>query len=263
MARTVPNESTPIINEIIEKLASVRLSTNEFNIVMAIIRKTYGWSKKEDYISGSQLAILTKMLPQHCYKILKKLEQKKIIYRKEQVIGLNKKTNEWLVPTEVLNIPEQVVPTRVLNGDDEIPAQVVEHTHAGTKIDTHAGTYKRNYKETYTKDITNDSYESLVGSVEVPEQKGDGINQIMDLFYNNINGGMNYKNKTERDAVQFFIKNYGFVKSFKLAWLAISVQGQNYMPIITTPYQLKLKLSSLLIQLKRRSIEENNIITFS
>jgi len=261
MARIVPHDSTPIINEIIEKLASIRLSTNEFNVVMAIIRKTYGWDKKEDYISGSQLAILTKMLPQHCYKILKKLEQKKIIHRKEQVIGLNKKTSEWLVPTEVSDIPEQVVPTQVLNGEDEIPAQVVKDTHAGTKNDTQAGTNKRYYKNTYTKDTT-DSYESVEVNVEVPEQKGDGVNQIMNLFYENINAGLNYKNKTQREAAQFFIKNYGFEKSYKLARLAISVQGGKYIPIITTPYQLKEKLSSLLVQLKRKT-DENNIITFT
>lgn len=138
--RSIPTNSTPIINEIIEALAFTRLSTNEFNVVMAIIRKTYGWDKKEDYISGSQLAIMTKMLPQHCYRALKKLEQKNIILKHKNMIGLNKHCTTWLVPTQVLKIPKQVV-----------PVQVVEHTQAGTKNDTQAGTNKRNHKDTYTK----------------------------------------------------------------------------------------------------------------
>ena len=48
-----------IANEIAEKLARTQLSGTEHKIIWAIWRKTWGWHKKEDRISLSQLVKMT------------------------------------------------------------------------------------------------------------------------------------------------------------------------------------------------------------
>ncbi len=248
MARQIPKESTPIMNKILEALAKMRLSTYEFNIIFAVIRQTYGWDKKEDWISGSQLSELTNMLPQHCYRTLKKLSEKNIIFKHGHTVGLNKHFETWIVPEQVLKIPKQVVPEQVLNPKVVVPAQVVEHTQTGTKNDTQAGTNQRNYKETITKETISESYDSLG---IVPDKKGDGVNQIFDVFYDKINPTINYENSTSRKAAAALMKSFGFEKTWKLASLAVNVQGELYAPVITTPYELKEKLSKLVIHFKK------------
>ena len=123
--RKIPENSTPIIHEIIERLACIRLSTYEFNIIFAIIRKTYGWGQKDDWISLDQLSKITGIASQHCSRTLKKLLIKKIVIKNIKAIGINKQTSEWL-PIQVL--PKQVVPIQVFNttqtGIQVLPKQV-------------------------------------------------------------------------------------------------------------------------------------------
>jgi len=62
---------------------------------------------------------------------------------------------------------------------------------------------------------------------------------------------MNFGNKTERKAVEWLLSKYGFDKTINTIKYAISIQGEKYAPIITTPYQLKTNLSKLMIYYKR------------
>jgi len=48
---------------------------------MAIIRKTYGWNKKKDWITGSQLSKLTGIRENHCYKTVENLLKKHILIK--------------------------------------------------------------------------------------------------------------------------------------------------------------------------------------
>lgn len=68
-----------IANEIIDALISNRISGQEYQVVLFVIRKTYGFNKKEDYISMGQIAIATGMNRPLVCRILKKLTQKRII----------------------------------------------------------------------------------------------------------------------------------------------------------------------------------------
>lgn len=53
------NGFTQLANEILEVLARTNLSGQEFRIILAIVRKTYGFKKKSDFISISQFKKLT------------------------------------------------------------------------------------------------------------------------------------------------------------------------------------------------------------
>lgn len=142
--RTIPNNSTPIINPIIEKLAIINLSSYEMSVVMAVIRKTYGWDKKEDWIAGSQLSLMTGILQNHCYRTIKKLISKKILKKKKNRIGINKKVHEWVVPERVPMVPKQVVPKQVDKDTQTCTSKIPKQVYTKDTIT----------KETYTKENT-------------------------------------------------------------------------------------------------------------
>jgi len=62
-----------IANEIVEILAKTYLSSYESQVLWAIFRKTYGWHKKEDWITNTQIAEMTGIAESHISRTLKKL----------------------------------------------------------------------------------------------------------------------------------------------------------------------------------------------
>lgn len=125
--KNIPTSSTPIIHELVEKLAHTRLSGYENNIIWAVIRMTYGWHKKEDWISGSQLSKLTRILPNHCLSTVHKLVLKNILIKNGLKIGLNKNTKTWLVPESV--VLESVVPESVRSSTQIRTQPVLRSVH--------------------------------------------------------------------------------------------------------------------------------------
>ena len=96
-----------IANEIVEAFAKFFPSHGEGQIIWAILRKTYGWHKKEDYISISQIMEMTGISRRMVIYCLQNLEAKKmIIVRRKRgrgvkneinKIGLQKNYDLWVV----------------------------------------------------------------------------------------------------------------------------------------------------------------------
>jgi phage replication O-like protein O len=73
---------TRIANDILDALSKMKLNGREFRVCLALIRKTYGWGKKEDEISLSQFADATGISRNHIQEILSDLTRRKIVTRK-------------------------------------------------------------------------------------------------------------------------------------------------------------------------------------
>ncbi|GAJ13919.1 unnamed protein product, partial [marine sediment metagenome] len=52
---------TRIHNRILEELMKIHLSGYEIKVILAIWRKTYGWRKKEDFITFKQFQKMTNL----------------------------------------------------------------------------------------------------------------------------------------------------------------------------------------------------------
>lgn len=89
---------TRIANELLEAAISHSLTLRQLRVLLAVIRKTYGFNKKADVISGSQIAEITKMTRQKCSTALCVLVELKIINRasSRSQISINKNLSEWL-----------------------------------------------------------------------------------------------------------------------------------------------------------------------
>ena len=73
------NGFTKVPNEILEKLASMKMAPNDWRIVCAIIRKTNGWHKDMDRISHSQFEKMTGIRRPHVARTIKRLKKRNIV----------------------------------------------------------------------------------------------------------------------------------------------------------------------------------------
>lgn len=91
---------TMIANELLERVLGFGFSHREQSVVFTIFRKTYGYGKKEDDISASQIGDMCGMARPHVTSTLNLLTQKNVINKKVgrygSVIGIQKDHSKWL-----------------------------------------------------------------------------------------------------------------------------------------------------------------------
>jgi len=97
------NGFTKLANELLDELCRLHLSGNEWCFVHALIRKTYGYNKKEDWITNSQIATLTGMHRVRVSEAKSKLLEKGIVTEKSNKISLVKDYDKWKSVTEKRN----------------------------------------------------------------------------------------------------------------------------------------------------------------
>jgi len=214
------NGYTKIANELLEQIVATPLPDNEHRMLLFIIRKTYGYNKKEDRISLTQFEKALKRSRPVVSKTLKNLKARNIVVATPLLtLKFNKDWETWVVDTPLL-VKNKKHPS----------------SYAPTETGSPAPTHKRK-KENNTKENT-------------AAKPLNEINLIINIFQT-INPGINYANLTNRKAAEWLINKYGYEKASSTAEYAVMSTGKPYAPTITTPYQLKEKLGSLIAFYKR------------
>lgn len=86
---------TRIANELLEAVMHAGLSQHQLLVFMAVMRKTYGFNKKSDWVSNEQISVLTGILPHKCSAAKSALVKRRILTQTGRVIGINKAVSEW------------------------------------------------------------------------------------------------------------------------------------------------------------------------
>lgn len=86
---------TRIANELLEAVMAADLTARQLKVVMAIIRKTYGFGKKFDRISNTQIAEMTGIHHTHVCKAKNEMIAMNILVTSGLSIGINKVVSEW------------------------------------------------------------------------------------------------------------------------------------------------------------------------
>ena len=93
------NGYTKIATEIFEALSRIRIPGEARQILDTIIRKTWGWNKKEDIISLSQFQEYTGLNKMHVYRAINKLIEMNLIIKKgngkQSAYMFNKYYDTW------------------------------------------------------------------------------------------------------------------------------------------------------------------------
>lgn len=86
---------TKLANELLESLSCCDLTVRQLRVMLALIRKTYGFAKKNDRIADSQLAEITGLSRQNVNKAKKELISMNYIIKDGNKIGVNKEISAW------------------------------------------------------------------------------------------------------------------------------------------------------------------------
>ncbi len=222
------NGFTKIANEIVEALVKVRLPPSEKDIVLFIIRKTYGYQKKEDRISLTQFELGTGLSRPTVVKALKNLISRNMVVKAGLLIKFNKDYEKWVVNAGLL-----------------VKSQHEFGKGGFTKTSKGGLTHKR--KKEMTK--------------EIPEQSSEDISFIIKQFESINPSSKNfYGRPPQRKACLFLIETYGFDRVVLVVQKTLpKTNGMQFFPTITTPIQLQDKWSMLESAIKRYQSENKKL----
>lgn len=106
------NGYTRLANELLDALISAKLTARQWAVFMAVVRKTYGFNKKDDDIGLSQLVGMTGIAKAHVSVAVRELAARRILTREMGTyghrLGINKNHKAWIGVTESVtqDIPE-------------------------------------------------------------------------------------------------------------------------------------------------------------
>jgi len=229
------NGFTRIANEILEQLSFVQMSGSEWQFVMCLFRKTYGFNKSEDWITGSQIVLMTGLKKERVSEAKRRLLARKIVTEKRNKISFNKDYEKWA----------------------ELRKNVTVVTEKRNKMLRKSVNTKDN-KETITKDTSRQGLqEKIFMENQIPE--------VIKLFESvDPKNKTYYGNKTQRSACEFLLAEYGLDEIKKRIDVIPKTNGMQFFPNITTPCQLRDKWVQLDNQIKRYKEEaitkNNNVI---
>ncbi|EAU0107076.1 replication protein [Salmonella enterica] len=85
-------------NMLLEAYSGADLTKRHFKVLLAILRKTYGWNKPMDRITDSQLSEITKLPVKRCNEAKLELVRMNIIKQQGGMFEPNKNISEWRIP---------------------------------------------------------------------------------------------------------------------------------------------------------------------
>ncbi|WP_337083855.1 replication protein [Enterobacter kobei] len=86
---------TRIANELLEAVMAADLTARQLKVVLAVIRKTYGFGKKFDRITNTQISAMTGIHHTHVCKAKNEMIAMNIIVTNGLAIGVNKVISDW------------------------------------------------------------------------------------------------------------------------------------------------------------------------
>lgn len=142
------NGYTPIANELLEALMLYPFSKRQLQVLICIMRMTYGYSRKSDALSGWQISKFTNLDRSHVSKTLDELINLNVVIKHEKgrvshgvlvnEISINKIYDTWLTVAKTAPLPIHVI-TVAKTATQPLPKQP---THKAIK------TNKTNSKKT-------------------------------------------------------------------------------------------------------------------
>lgn len=115
---------TPIANEIVEALAQIRIPGESMQVLWVILRKTYGWNKKEDRLSMNQISDLTGLKRQNVNRAIDRLITMNLLIKNNvnfiNQYQFNKYYKTWKLSSKLIT-PElsSKLITPVIKNDDK------------------------------------------------------------------------------------------------------------------------------------------------
>ena len=239
------NGYTKIANDLIEKLAKVKMSGQSWQVLFAIIRKLYGHNKKTDWIEYSQLMEITNLPKSRVCEAVKVLRENGIVTQERngirQIISICK---DFYIVTEKRN---------------RYGFQKNRYVKPVSTVTVSSTT-----KETETKENIQKKTNTLPSVEKVkPERpqtedvlRNKAIGEIIDAFKKTVNPEIEFGHKGHRNAAGRLVDAQGAEQAIAIARYVTSsayVEDQ-YSPTATDPSALERNLPRIRVYaLKKKS----------
>jgi len=212
------NGFTPISNEILEQVVKTPLLGAEYQVLFFVLRKTYGYQKKEDIISLSQFQKGTNLSRPTVVKAIKNLVVRRMLVKvslpdTKISFRFNKDYDTWVVNTSKL-----------------VKGKWLASKHVLTETSKDVLTHKR--KKERTKESTAQSAE---------------VSEVINLF-KEVNPSYQrlFGMPPQRLAVERLLKTHGKEKLISMVAFLPKSNASRFAPTITTPSQFEAKLGELI-----------------
>ncbi len=148
-----------LANQIQDALCIVELSGREFRVLNAIIRLTYGWSKKSDRIANSLIADKTTLKVKHVSEAVLSLAYRNIIILRRigqtRYIGINTNLDKWAYSKPhcskcPVSFPDDEIATWILS----VPETRNSYPRKEGRVSPKTGNTKDIIPKTKIKDLT-------------------------------------------------------------------------------------------------------------
>ncbi len=148
-----------LANQIQDALCIVELSGREFRVLNAIIRLTYGWSKKSDRIANSLIADKTTLKVKHVSEAVLSLAYRNIIILRRigqtRYIGINTNLDKWAYSKPhcskcPVSFPDDEIATWIIS----VPETRDSYPRKGGRASPKTGNTKDIIPKTNIKDLT-------------------------------------------------------------------------------------------------------------
>lgn len=216
------NGFTKLANELLEQLSRVQMSGSEWQFIMCLVRKTYGYNKKEDWVTNTQIAAMCGLRKERVSEAKRRLIERKIVTEKRNKISLQKDWEQWV---ELRKSVSFVTEKRIKLLRKSVPTKEKKETI--TKETSKQGLHDKN------------TMENLIPEVIKLFEEVDPKNKTY------------YGNKTQRAACLFLLNQYGYDEIKKRIEVLPKSNTMRFFPNITTPCQLKDKWVTLDNQIQR------------
>jgi len=178
------NGYAKVTNELLEALSRINLSSYETRVLFCVIRKTYGWNKKDDYISVSQIAKGTRLLKPHACRAKIALVRKNILNENGGKLGPNKDYDKWSVTDSGNESLIKRQKQRIVTNIGTVPKSVTSVTDSGNESLPIQALQKK-VKTLIQKKVKTSLYKGE--NLKPPKTKKENIPPVVQQVFDNWN----------------------------------------------------------------------------
>jgi phage replication O-like protein O len=159
-------------NDVFSALINANLTSTEYQVILLVIRKTWGWKKQEDWISYTQFEKETGKSRSSVWTAIEQLVKKNILVRrslpaKKTFYQVNKEFSTWqlVLPTKLVKQTKLVRKTEQTSSVDE--TQLVRQTEPTKETITKETIQKKRLPT--QKDLESIDVKKIQEDYQVPE----------------------------------------------------------------------------------------------
>jgi phage replication O-like protein O len=142
------NGFTRLADELLDALIRYPFTKRQYKVLLAVIRKTYGFQKREDDITAPQLAAMSGLDRANVIRAINELVRIGALNKRPgrfgQILGINKDYEVWQVPKQHLSASAKTAP-------DEVPGQHRQECQNDTLASVETAPSIENHQQTSSK----------------------------------------------------------------------------------------------------------------